>query len=96
MVLFARVMDIDTVGLGGLVEQIAKIQTLGLPVIDRRAGIQHFGLADHVVKRPESHLGHHLAHFLGHKEEVVHYVFGAPVNFLRSCGSWVANANCRC
>ena len=61
MVLFRRMVDIDTVGFNRPEEEFAEIEPVGFPVLDRPRGIKHVGLTDHVIDRPEAHFGHEFA-----------------------------------
>ena len=46
-------------------EDRADVQPLGLPVVDRRPGVERLDVTDHLGHRPEPELGHQLAHLLG-------------------------------
>ena len=60
----------------GLMEDAAEIETLRLPVVDRLALIEDFGLADHLGEGAEAERGHVLAHLLGDEEEEIDDVLG--------------------
>ena len=56
-----------------------QVQSFGLPVVDRLAGVEHFGVADRFLEAPVAELGEHFAHFLGEELEEVHHEVGLPV-----------------
>ena len=54
-----------------LVQNLAEVQALGLPVVHGLLDFEPVAAADHLVHLPEAELGHQLAHFLGdHAHEV--------------------------
>ncbi len=65
-----------------LVEDAAKVEPLGLPVVDRLALVEQVGAADQLVEAADAHRGHELAHFLGDKEEEVDDVLGRALEAL--------------
>ena len=75
MFLELAMADRHTWGRHHLVQQLAEIDAFGLPMRDRRLGVQPVHLPDHLLKAAEAQLGHNLAHFLGDEEQVVDHVF---------------------
>ena len=53
-----------------------QVQTVGFPVVDRVAGLQHIHATDHVVHAAEAQLRHPFPGLLGHQEQVVDDVLG--------------------
>ena len=58
-----------------------QVNAARLPVPDRIAHIQVFGLTNHLVHRVEAERGHDLPYFVRDIEEVIHDVFGLPREF---------------
>jgi hypothetical protein len=60
----------------GLVEDVAEIQALRLPVVHGLPRLEAVDVADHLLDRPESELGHDEAHVLGDEAHEVDDVLG--------------------
>src|SRR5690606_39063324 len=74
VILLLRAIDRLRCLLRGL-EYRREIETIGLPMSDRFARLEHVDAPDHVHQAAEAEAGHDLAHFLGHQDEIIHDVF---------------------
>ena len=64
------------VGVLGRGEDRREVETVGLPVVDRGAGVEHLDVADRLGDRAEAERGEQLAHLLGEELEEVHDELG--------------------
>ena len=70
-----------------LVEDLAEVEALGLPVVDGLPRLEAVDVADHLLDRAEAELGHDAARASSAMKRMkLTTCSGLPVNFARSCG----------